>query len=139
MWPGLPIEFKVVGTPVSFQTANANAKEEWKGKVLSAALGAIEGGSWAFDETRLSVTMLYFPQSSMAGDLDNIIKLTLDALIPNVYLNDVLIDRILVQRFDPESSYSFASPSETLVASMVLEDPVLYIKIAEVPLEDLST
>jgi hypothetical protein len=74
----------------------------------------------------------------MPGDVDNIVKLTLDALRPNIYLDDELIDRVLVQRFDPTGSFTFATPSETLVAAMALEEPVLYIKIAEVPLEDLA-
>ena len=74
----------------------------------------------------------------MPGDLDNILKLTLDALIPNVYLDDGLIDRVLIQRFDPTGSFTFASPSDKLVAAMALEEPVLYIRIAELPLEDVN-
>jgi crossover junction endodeoxyribonuclease RusA len=139
VWPELPLEFNVVGTAVSYQSENAKAKVEWKAKVMEAALGVIDGGSWAFDETRLAVTLFYFPKSPMAGDLDNIVKLTLDALAPNVYLDDVLIDRLVVQRFDPTSSYTFASPSGALVAAMALEDPVLYVRIAEVALEDVGT
>lgn len=138
MWPELPLEFLVLGTPVSFQSGNAKAKQEWKQKVLDGALSVIESGSWAFYENRLSVTLLYFPQEPMAGDLDNIVKLTLDALKPNVFVDDELIDRLIVQRFDPDGTHSFASPSETLVAAMANKDPVLYIKLAEVPLEDIA-
>ncbi len=138
MWSELPLEFNVVGTPVSFQSDNARAKEEWKTKVLAAALQVIEGGAWAFDQSRLAVTLFYFPQAPMPGDLDNILKLTLDALIPNVYLDDGLIDRVLIQRFDPTGSFTFASPSDKLVAAMALEEPVLYIRIAELPLEDVN-
>ncbi|MER9586744.1 RusA family crossover junction endodeoxyribonuclease [Mesorhizobium sp. M0276] len=138
MWPELPLEFNVIGTPVSFQSDNSKAKGEWKSKVLAAAMAAIEGGSWAFDETRLAVTMFYFPQSPMPGDLDNIVKLTLDALQPNLYLDDELIDRILAQRFDPAGSFTFAAPSNVLVSAMALEEPVLYIRVAEVPLEDVA-
>jgi len=138
VWPDLPLEFNVVGTPVSSQSDNAKAKHEWKAKVLTAAMAAIEGGSWAFDEVRLAVTLFYFPRSPMAGDVDNIVKLTLDALKPNVYLDDELIDRVLVQRFDPTATFTFASPSETLVEAMALKEPVLHIRIAEVPLEDIT-
>ncbi len=139
MWPELPLEFNVVGTPVSVQSDNARAKQEWKAKVLTAAVDVVGGGGWAFDATRLAVTMFYFPQSSMPGDLDNIIKLTLDALKPNVYLDDDLVDRIVVQRFDPTGSFTVASPSETLVAAMVMRQPVLYIRLAELSLEDVAT
>ena len=138
MWPELPLEFLVIGTPVSFQSENTKAKQEWKQKVLEGALSVIDGGSWAFDEDRLSVTLLYFPSDAMPGDLDNIVKLTLDALKPNVYVDDGLIDRLIVQRFDPDGTHSFASPSETLTAAMANKDPVLYIKLAQVPLEDIA-
>jgi hypothetical protein len=138
VWPELPLEFNVVGTPVSFQSDNVKAKQEWKAKVLAAALNAIDSGSWAFDQARLAVTMFYFPQSPMPGDLDNIVKLTLDALNPHVYLDDELVDRVLVQRFNPAGSFTFASPSDTLVTAMALEEPVLYIRIAEVQLEDVT-
>jgi crossover junction endodeoxyribonuclease RusA len=105
---------------------------------LTAALSVIEGGCWAFDETRLAVTMFYFPQAPMPGDVDNIVKLTLDALKPNVYLDDDLIDRVLVQRFNPTGSFTFASPSETLIAAMAMEKPVLYMRVAELSVEDIA-
>jgi crossover junction endodeoxyribonuclease RusA len=124
MWPELPIEFTVVGTPVSAQSENPKAREEWKARVLAAALRVIERGSWAFDQTRLAVVMF-------------IVKLTLDALWPNVYLDDDLIDRVVVQRFDPMESFTFASPSELLVAAMASDEPVLYIRITEVSLQDV--
>jgi hypothetical protein len=138
VWPELPIEFNVVGTPVSCQAENTKARVEWKYKVLAAAQNVVEQGSWAYDETRLSVTMFYFPQGQMQGDLDNIVKLTLDALVPNIYLDDCLIDRVLVQRFSSDDDFSFASPSGTLAAAVALDEPVLYIRIAEVPSEELG-
>lgn len=138
LWPELPIEFNVLGTPVSFQSDSAKAKLEWKAKVLAAALSVIEAGSWTFMDERLAVTLYYFPQSPMPGDVDNIVKLTLDALVPNVYTDDSLIDRVLVQRFDPEASFNFSDPSEKLVEAMTIDAPVLHIRIHEVPLEDLT-
>ena len=138
MWPELPLEFNVVGTPLSLQSENRKAREEWKATVLKAALDVIGEGRWAFDETRLAVTIFYFPQSPFTGDLDNRVKLILDALVPNVYLDDELIDRIVIQRFDPIGSFTFRSPSDTLIAAMALEEPVVYMKIAEVSLEDVT-
>ncbi len=70
--------------PSKLQSENARARTEWKARVLAAARSVIEDGSWAYDETRLSVTMFYFPQGEMQGDVDNIVKLTLDALVPNL-------------------------------------------------------
>lgn len=127
----------MVGTPVSFQSDNAKAKGEWKASVLEAARGVLQPGSWTFMEERLAVTLYYFPQESMPGDVDNIVKLTLDALAPNIYTDDNLIDRVLVQRFDPEASFNFTDPSATLVEAMAVGSPVLYVRIHEAPLKDL--
>ena len=99
----------------------------------------MEGGSWAFDKQRLSVTMFYFPQAEMHGDVDNIVKLTIDALVPRIYLDDSLVDRVLVQRFYPEHPATFESPSERLLEALARKEPVLFIKIDEVRLEEVST
>lgn len=139
MWPELPIEFLVVGTPVSLQSSNTNARDGWKALVLSAAEDEVDGGSWAFDEQRLSVTMFYFPQAEMQGDVDNIVKLTIDALVPRIYLDDSLVDRVLVQRFYPEHSATFESPSEKLLKALATKEPVLFVKIDEVRLEGVAT
>ena len=137
MWPELPIEFNVLGTPVSFQSDNGKAKAEWKAKVLQAAQAVVEPGSWAFMEERLAVTLYYFPLEPMPGDVDNIIKLTLDALAPAIYTDDGLIDRVLVQRFDPQASFTFDAPSAKLVEAMAIDAPVLHVRIQEAPLKDL--
>ncbi|WP_444461076.1 RusA family crossover junction endodeoxyribonuclease [Rhodobacter capsulatus] len=139
MWPELPIEFLVVGTPVSLQSSNTRARDGWKALVLSAAEQEVGGDSWAFDTHRLSVTMFYFPQAEMQGDVDNIAKLTIDALVPRVYLDDSLVDRVLVQRFYPEFPATFDSPSETLLKALASKEPVLFIKIDEVQLEEVTT
>ncbi|WP_017959691.1 RusA family crossover junction endodeoxyribonuclease [Rhizobium leguminosarum] len=135
MWPDLPFEFKVIGTPVSSQSVLAAARQEWKTKVAEAAAGALPEGSWSFDEARLAVTLFYFPQAAMTGDIDNIVKLTLDAMIPSVYLDDGLVDRVLVQRFDPEAKAAFSNPSDTLVQALGSEGPILYIRVDAVPEE----
>lgn len=82
--------------------------------------------------------LYYFPADPMAGDVDNIVKLTLDALIPNIYVDDDLIDRVLVQRFEPDARFSFAEPSTKLVEAMASDGPVLYVRISEAPLKDLA-
>jgi len=137
MWPDLPLEFNVVGTPVSLQASRAS-KTQWMSEVLKAAIRKTGRDRWAFDEQRLGVTLFYFPQTMMEGDLDNILKVTLDALKPNIYVDDKLVDRIVVQRFDPLQSFSFNDVSETLAQALASTDPVLYIKLTDVQLEEIS-
>ncbi|MBK1793276.1 RusA family crossover junction endodeoxyribonuclease [Devosia sp. WQ 349] len=140
MWPSLPIEFLVVGTPVSLQSGNSQARAAWRRLVLQAAEAALLDAEnqigaklWAFHEwPRLSFTMLYFPASPMEGDIDNIVKLTMDALVPRVYTDDAIVDRVLVQRFNVRDAAAFVAPSDVLLRAMAVEDPVLYIRIDEV-------
>jgi crossover junction endodeoxyribonuclease RusA len=139
MWPELPLEFVVVGTPVSLQADNKKARNEWKALVLASAEQELNGSSWAFDDIRLSVTLFYFPQAEMQGDVDNIAKLTIDALTKRVYTDDNLVDRVLVQRFYPDNVISFRNPSEKLLKAMTIEEPVLFVKIDEVKLEEVTT
>lgn len=89
-------------------------------------------------DERLCVTLYYFPQDQMLGDVDNIVKLTLDAMVPNVYTDDRLIDRVVAQRFDPDTAFSFVEPSDKLVEAMTIDGPVLHIRIQEVPLRDIA-
>lgn len=140
MWPSLPIEFLVVGTPVTLQSGNSRARAAWQRLVLEAAEAAlrdaeneIDAKLWAFhDWPRLSFTMFYFPASPMLGDIDNIVKLTMDALVPRVYTDDAIVDRVLVQRFNVRDAAAFVAPSEVLLSAMAVEDPVLYICVDEV-------
>jgi hypothetical protein len=138
VWPELPIEFNVVGTPVSLQSENARSRQEWKAKVLAAARVVVDPSHWSLTDVRLAATLYYFPQASMPGDVDNIVKLTLDALCPNIYMDDWLIDRVVVQRFEPEVSFNFTDPSPTLIAAMAADEPMLHIRINEAPLQDLT-
>ena len=99
----------------------------------------MDGGSWAFDDCRLSITMFYFPQAEMQGDVDNIAKLTIDALVPRIYLDDSLVDRVLIQRFYPENPVTFSNPSGNLLKALTIKEPVLFVKIDDVRLEEVMT
>jgi hypothetical protein len=131
-----PVEFIVPGTPVSLQ-AKGPSKEIWKERVKSASTPTLPEGHWLTDEP-IAVTLFYFPAEPMTGDLDNIIKLVLDALARHVYRGDRQIERILVQKFEPESIFEFAMPSQTLRKAMSSDKPLLYVRLSNDPFEELS-
>lgn len=74
----------------------------------------------------------------MGGDLDNIIKWVLDALSPNIYADDSMIDRIVAQRFTGTTRFPIEDPSFVLAEAMANETPVLYIRIDEVAETDAA-
>lgn len=135
--PTFPIEFLVEGTPVSMQAARPESRAEWKERVKTASRSVLPEGHWATWE-RIAATLFYFPAAPMQGDLDNIIKLVLDALVGHIYMDDYQIERIVVQKFEPRHVFAFASPSTTLAEAISRPKPILYVRLSNNPFEELS-
>ena len=77
MIPDLPIEFVVRGTAISSQ-GSPKTIETWKETVKAVGRAAVPAEAWALTE-RVAVTIFYFPEGQMQGDVDNIVKPILDA------------------------------------------------------------
>jgi Holliday junction resolvase RusA-like endonuclease len=105
-----PLEFLVEGTPVSLQATRTESKTEWKERVKAASRTVIPEGHWA-TEGRVAATLFYFPAEPMQGDVDNIVKLILDALKRHIYIDDSQVERIVVQKFEPGNVFAFTAPS----------------------------
>ncbi len=132
-----PIEFLVPGTPVSLQAKRPESRDEWKKRVKDASKTVIPDYHFASDE-RMSVTLFYLPDEPMQGDIDNIVKPILDALGQHIYIDDVQVERILVQRFGPGNVFSFQQPSDIFLTAIKGEKSVLYIRVSNSPEEDLT-
>lgn len=78
----------------------------------------------------LSVTLFYFPDAPMEGDIDNIVKLTLDGMCKLVYLDDRQVERVVVQKFEPGRVLPFSDPSPALAACAVGQKPALYVRLS---------
>jgi Holliday junction resolvase RusA-like endonuclease len=131
-----PIEFLVPGTPVSSQAARPDTKNQWKEQVKAASIGALPAPHFASGE-RMAITIYNFPDQPMQGDVDNIVKLILDALCRHIYLDDKQVERIVVQKFDPENVFVFPESSAVL-DSAVQARPVVYIRVTNDPFEELK-
>lgn len=135
--PPFPLEFIVEGTPISAQSATTKSKNKWKARVKSASNSVLPEGHFA-SSTNLAVTLYYFPPEKMQGDVDNIVKLIIDALNKHVYLDDSQIERVVVQKFEPGSAFSFSGPTAVLTDALTRKRPILYIRISDDPLEELQ-
>ena len=127
-----PLEFWINATPRSSQTS-AKSKKNWQAIVRQASQERIRDTDelgW-IDERPLAAAIFYFLPEPMQGDIDNIVKPILDALITVAYMNDRQIERVLVQRFEPRMNATFAAPSEQLAAALDAKPPVVYIRIDE--------
>lgn len=125
-----PLEIRIGGVPVS-QQGSSRSKERWKSEVSEAArkrqqetydLGIL-------DDRVLAVTIYYFPAAPMEGDIDNIVKPIMDGLIGVAYISDQAIERVIVQKFEPDDGWEFAAPSDQLAAALDTAPPVVYVRI----------
>jgi crossover junction endodeoxyribonuclease RusA len=132
-----PIEFIVSGTPVSHQADRAATKGEWKERVKEASRGTIPQPHFASEE-RMAITIYNLPAQRMQGDVDNIVKLIIDALAQHIYVNDRQIERVIVQKFEPGNVFAFSAPTEILARALETIKPLVYIRISSDPFEDLS-
>ena len=132
-----PLEFVVSGTPVSAQAARAESRNSWKRRVREASRDALPNDHWA-TEGRIAATLFFFADQPMQGDVDNIVKLVLDALVGHIYRDDRQIERVVVQKFEPENVFPFASPSAQLAEAINGDKPILYVRLSDDPFEELS-
>ena len=51
----------------------------------------------------------------MVGDVDNIVKLILDAMNSGIFRSDSQVERVLVQKFDRDRIFQFDNPSSAPV------------------------
>lgn len=132
-----PIEFIVEGTPVSLQTKRAEARAQWKETAKQASTASLPEGHFASGDS-ITVTLFYFPDSPMQGDIDNIVKPIPDAFTQHLYLDDHQVERILVQKFEPEKIFAFRAPSPILERAMSGQKPLLYVRLSDDPTEELD-
>ena len=132
-----PIEFLVPGTSVSAQAKQARSRDDWKQRVRNASSDALPDDHWA-TEGRIAATLFFFPDQPMQGDVDNIVKLVLDALVRHIYLDDRQVERVVVQKFEPGRVFPFASPSARLKEALSGNRPMLYVRLSDDPFEELS-
>lgn len=136
MEPDLPFEFIIPGTPLSLQASN-NSKAAWKKEVTLFARKALPEGSWLLTDP-LAVTIYIFPDGQLQGDVDNRVKPILDGMTKCVYDDDELIERIVVQKFEPDNVFAFSNPSPILTNALYAQKPVTYIRITSDLHEELA-
>lgn len=132
-----PFEFHLAGTPVSLQ-GRPESKERWKSQVADFARKRLEEISeWTYlNSEPLALTIYYFPTAPMGGDIDNIVKPIMDALIGVIYLDDNDVEKVSVQKFEPSVEWEFSKPSEQLTLALdtafASEEPtpVVYVHVA---------
>jgi crossover junction endodeoxyribonuclease RusA len=125
-----PLEIFIERVPVSLQ-ASSKSQKRWMGEVAQAARERQrETYELGFLDNRpLAATIYYFPNAPMEGDIDNIIKPIMDGLKGVAYLDDKVVERVIVQKFEPEGGWEFSAPSDQLAAALDASPPVVYVRV----------
>lgn len=125
-----PLEIVIEGTPISLQ-GSSSSKAKWQKEVSESAKSRLkEVAQWHWlDERPVSVEILYFPAARMAGDIDNIVKPILDGLKRVAYHDDNVVERILVQKFEPGIPRFLTVVSAQLGKALNVPPPVVYIRV----------
>jgi Holliday junction resolvase RusA-like endonuclease len=120
-----PLEVVIEATPVSAQSSSAS-RDAWKQLVAAGTRQRLrEVTDWYWLERQpLSVTIFYFPDAPMEGDIDNIVKPILDAMKTIVYHDDDVVERVLVQRFEPGLAWSFGGLPRSLPSPWIERVPL---------------
>ena len=127
-----PLEVVVEGTPISLQ-GSSRSRARWKRKVAVAARMRLQElrDRWGPDERPVAVTIFYFPIAPLDGDIDNLIKPILDGLEGIVYKKDQVVERVLVQKFEPGIVRPGSVASVQLGRALEAEPPVVFIRIED--------
>jgi crossover junction endodeoxyribonuclease RusA len=133
-----PFDFFIAGTPLSLQ-ARATSLRRWKDAVADAAQARIREQELQtfLLPSSLAITIYYFPIAPMGGDIDNIVKPILDALIGVTYLHDRMVEMVTVQKFEPQVDWEITNQSEQLTLALdrinasEAPTPMVYVHIAD--------
>ena len=110
--------------------ARSASRNAWQDKVREAAHDKLPEDYFALDSP-VTVTIYFFPQGEMAADIDNCAKPILDAMTAKIYIDDKQVDRLVVQKFEPERPLEIADePTECLASALAAIDPVVYVKVS---------
>ncbi|NJO43466.1 MAG: RusA family crossover junction endodeoxyribonuclease [Cyanobacteria bacterium CRU_2_1] len=132
----LPIEFVVIGKPISHQTKDRKRLQTWKQKVREAAEAC-----WATNPPlggSLSVVITHYydvvlGEESGVPDSDNIVKPVRDALNGVMYVDDYQITDFISRRRNLNASFRVKGMSTALAEGFCKGEEFLHIRIEAAP------
>ena len=129
----LPLEFTVLGPPVSQQTADPVRLAEWRAHVRQAASAAIvEGDAPCHDPVEL-VVVYYHDGKAVRIDNDNMVKPIQDALIGLVYRDDNQVLDSRIRRSAIDGAFRVRNLSPVLAQAFVVGSEFLHVQVRLAP------
>lgn len=132
----LPIEFIVVGKPISHQTKDRKRLQTWKSKVRDAAIARWKEEKPLGDLLRVTITHYYDVEPGHeegVPDSDNIVKPVRDALNGVIYVDDYQITDFVSRRRSLNASFRVKGMSPVLAEGFCKGEEFLHVKIEIAP------
>lgn len=132
----LPLEFVVIGKPISHQTKDRKRLQTWKEKVRQAAEVYWAKRTPLGDPLRVVITHYYdvpLGEESGVPDSDNIVKPVRDALNGVIYVDDYQITDFISRRRNLNDSFRVKGMSTALAEGFCKGEEFLHIKIESAP------
>ncbi len=126
----LPLEFVVIGTPISQQGSGPN-KSRWKSNVLSEAQKVWPSTNSPLDIPLQATIVYYYENESL--DVDNMEKPILDSLNGCIYVDDNQITDSNTSKRKLGGSYKLKGLSSALAQGFCSGKEFVYIKISTPP------
>jgi len=123
-----PLEFIVVGTPVSHQSKNAKRRAAWRGHVSTVATTAVNGVQPTADQVEVRITYFY---DGTAPDVDNIVKLILDGMRNVVYIDDEQVVNVQSRKRNLDANFRVRDMTVPLAEGFLAKEDFVHIRVVE--------
>lgn len=128
-----PLEFVVIGSPVSHQSHNRARLRIWQERVREAAREAIPEGTSPVQTKCLLLAVYFFGAMPVPLDNDNFIKPLQDALIGLVYEDDRQVTDTIIRRTSIGGAFRIQNRSRKLIDAIDQGKEFIYIRVEEAP------
>ncbi len=129
-----PFEFLIRKRPLS-QQAKHNRLRQWKEFVKAEAMRYWNPAHLPADSP-VCITLVYLYDEA-AGDVDNIIKPIVDALIGLAYLDDAVVTDVIGRKRQLGGTFDLTRASPVLIEGFEYGNVFVYVHIADAPQEQL--
>jgi crossover junction endodeoxyribonuclease RusA len=129
-----PFEFLIRKRPLS-QQAQHNRLRQWKEFVKAEAMRYWNPAHLPADGP-VCITLVYLYDEA-AGDVDNIIKPIVDALIGLAYLDDAVVTDVIGRKRQLGGTFDLTRASPVLIEGFEYGNVFVYVHIADAPQEQL--
>lgn len=130
----LPLQFIVIGTPVSHQARNRKVLRSWRADVAQATRAAVEAGAAPVeDDVEIEVVYYHDEEAPNLPDEDNMLKPVQDALQGIVYVDDSQISDGTCRRRNLDSSFEVRRMSRVLADGFVQGEEFIHVTVRPAP------